>query len=262
MAPRPLGRTGLLVSPIGYGAFKIGRNRGIKYAQGYALPRADEAERLLSYVTDAGINYIDTAPAYGSSEERVGQFLKSHSGQCVVSTKVGEAFEDGRSTYDFSATAVRASVERSAQRLARPVLDVVFIHAHGDDVAILRDTEVIETLRDLKTLGAVRVIGFSGKTVAAAEMALEWADVLMVEYNLEDPSHVDVIRAADRAGIGVVVKKGLGSGRLPPQEAIQFVLQNPAVSSLLISSLCPAHIAEDVRLAEDQRHQPHSHPAG
>jgi aryl-alcohol dehydrogenase-like predicted oxidoreductase len=255
MVPRPLGRTGLLVSPIGFGAFKIGRNRGIKYSEGYSLPSDDETNRLLSFIARAGINYIDTAPAYGSSEERVGQFLMGSPVECVVSTKVGEQFEDGCSTYDFSADAVRASVERSRRRLGRSTLDLVFVHAHQDDVAILRDSDVVPTLRDLKQSGVLRAIGLSAKTVAGAELALEWADALMVEYNVDNRSFSDLIRRAHRAGIGLVVKKGLASGHLPPGEAVRFVLQNKAVDSLLISSLSPEHIAENVRSASDPGQQ-------
>ncbi len=58
MDHRSLGTTGILVSPIGFGAFKIGRNRGIKYPTGYALPDEDDASRLLNSVVDMGINLI------------------------------------------------------------------------------------------------------------------------------------------------------------------------------------------------------------
>ena len=66
LARRPLGRTGLSLSLVGFGAFKIGRNIGIKYENSYALPSDDASNRLLHAVIDElGINYIDTAPAYG-----------------------------------------------------------------------------------------------------------------------------------------------------------------------------------------------------
>lgn len=252
MVQRPLGRTGLLAPPIGFGAFKIGRNVGVKYPRGYSLPDDDETDRLLSYVVRTGITYIDTAPAYGVSEERVGRFLKRHPVECVVSTKVGEEFEDGRSRYDFSADAVRASVDRSRRRLGRSTLDIVFVHAPRDDVAILQDTDVVQTLQSLKNSDAVRAIGHSATTPAGAELALAWADVLMVTYNMDDESYADVIRAARRAEIGVVVKKGLASGSLSPAEAIEFVLRNDAVDCLVIGGLCPEHIAENVRAASEQ----------
>ncbi|MDC0262316.1 aldo/keto reductase, partial [Planctomycetaceae bacterium] len=72
---RPLGKTGIIVSAIGFGSFKIGRNQGIKYPSGYELPTDQECERLLNGILDLGINLIDTAPAYGIAEQRLGQLL-------------------------------------------------------------------------------------------------------------------------------------------------------------------------------------------
>ena len=128
---RPLGRTGLEVSPLGFGAFKIGRNQGIKYQHGYELPTDSEVEELMVEVLGLGIRYIDTAPAYGVSEERLGRVLDDTEPRLVISTKVGETYQDGVSRYDFSPEATRASVDRSARRLGRDVLDVVRDSMHG-----------------------------------------------------------------------------------------------------------------------------------
>jgi aryl-alcohol dehydrogenase-like predicted oxidoreductase len=248
MARRALGRTGLTVSPIGFGAFKIGRNQGIKYPTGYALPDEPEVAALLAGVLDLGINYVDTAPAYGLSEERIGRLASGR--DFVLSTKVGETFTDGQSSYDFSAAAVRASVERSRARLGRPRLDLVFIHAHGDDLAILEGTPVVETLLALKRDGVIGAVGFSGKTVPAARAALAFADAIMVEYHLDDRSHAPVIAEAAARGLGVVVKKGLASGRLGAAESIAFVLGTPGVSSLVIGGLNLDHMRANLALAE------------
>lgn len=247
---RPLGRTGLSVTPIGFGAFKIGRNEGVKYEQGYTLPGDEESAALLRGVLDAGINYIDTAPAYGLSEERIGAALSQRRGELVISTKVGEEFEGGRSRYDFTERSVRGSVRRSLMRLRTDVVDIVFIHAHSDDVAILRETPVVDTLRQLRAEGRVRAIGLSGKTVEAERAALDWADVLMVEYSLTDRTHAAVIREAADAGVGVVVKKGLGQGRLNAAEAIRFVLQTEGVTSLVIGGLNLEHMTANIRAAQ------------
>ncbi len=243
---RPLGRTGLEVSPLGFGAFKIGRNQGIKYQHGYELPTDSEVEELMTEVLGLGIRYIDTAPAYGVSEERLGRVLDDNESRLVISTKVGETYQDGVSRYDFSPEATRASVDRSARRLGRDVLDVVFVHSDGNDLVIQESSGVVETLLSLKAEGRVRAIGFSGKTVAGARRSLEWADVIMFEFHAEDPSHEPVIREAHRLGIGVVVKKGLASGHLPAAEAIRFVVGHPAVDTLIVGSLNADHLAENV----------------
>jgi aryl-alcohol dehydrogenase-like predicted oxidoreductase len=250
MVLRELGRSGLRVTPLGFGAFKIGRNVGIKYPQPYELPDEAAVQRLLNGVLDLGINYVDTAPAYGLSEERIGRFLGERRGEFVLSTKVGESFEGGHSTYDFSAAGVRASVCRSLERLRTARLDLVFIHAHADDRAILRDTEAVETLCRLRGEGLVRAIGLSAKTPEAALEALAWADVLMVEYHLGNRSFEPVIAQAAGRGVGIVVKKPLASGRLPAGEAIRFALSTPGVTTLVVGALNLDHIRENLQYAE------------
>lgn len=250
MSARPLGPTGLLVSPVGFGAFKIGRNQGTKYPTAYELPDEDAVARLLNGVLDAGCTQIDTAPAYGLSEERIGRAIGQRRREFVLSTKVGETFEDGRSIYEFSADAVRRSVERSLQRLRTDVLDVVLIHSNGEDRRILTNTDTVPTLQALKSQGLIRAIGLSGKTIEGARLALDWADVLMVEYHLQDRSHEAVITEAGERGLGVVVKKGLASGHLPPAEAIRFALSHPHVTNLVIGGLNLDHFRENLRTAE------------
>jgi aryl-alcohol dehydrogenase-like predicted oxidoreductase len=245
---RALGRTGLQVSAIGFGAFKIGRNQGIKYAAAYELPDERSVAQLLVGLVDAGINYFDTAPAYGLSEERLGQLLPRRP-ELVISTKVGEEFADNRSRYDFSAAAVRTSLERSLRRLRRDRLDLVFVHAPGNDVEVLEQSDVVATLQEAQRAGWVRSIGFSGKTVAGARLALAWADVLMVEYHPDDRSHAELIAEAAQRGVGIVVKKGLASGRLEAAAAIPWVLATPGVTSLVIGSLSLARMSENLRSA-------------
>lgn len=246
MVPRRLGSTPFQLSPIGFGAFKIGRNEKIKYDQPYDLPDEAQVERLLTGVLDLGINHIDTAPAYGLSEQRIGRLLSHRNDEFIVSTKVGETFEAGESKYDFSEQAIRFSVQRSRERLQRDLLDVVFVHSDGRDMDILERTDAVATLRALRDEGVIRAIGFSGKTVEGARTALDWADAIMVEYHMQDRSHEEVIAEAAQRGVGVVVKKGLASGRLPAADAIGFVLGHPGVTSLIIGGLNLAHIRDNI----------------
>ncbi len=240
----------MLVSPIGFGAFKIGRNQGTKYPDAYDLPDEGEVRRLLEGVLDLGVNLIDTAPAYGLSEQRIGRALFHRHSDYVVSTKVGETFTKGRSTFDFSQPAIRQSVQRSLRRLKTDVIDLLLIHSDGNERALLQDTDIVETLRDLRDRGLVRAIGLSAKTVQGARAALGWADAIMVEYHLQDRSHAGVIAEAARADVGVLIKKGLASGRLNPTEAIRFVLETPGVSSLLVGGLSIDHLRHNIQLAE------------
>jgi aryl-alcohol dehydrogenase-like predicted oxidoreductase len=196
----------------------------------------------LNELLDMGITYFDTAPAYGLSEERLGKGLGHRRNEFILSTKVGENFENGKSEYDFTEAGIRASIARSLRRLRTDHLDIVLIHSNGNDLEILQQTDVVATLCDLKQRGLIRAIGLSGKLVEGARAALAWADAIMVEYHTADQSHAEVIAAAARQGVGVIVKKGLASGNLAADEAIRFVLENAGVASLVIGGLNAGHM--------------------
>jgi len=250
--------------PIGFGAFKIGRNLGVKYAESYPLPTDVEADRLLNGVLDLGICYIDTAPAYGLSEERIGESIGHRRGEFILSTKVGESFENGASRYDFSRDAMERSVRQSVRRLRTERVDVLFLHAHRDDLEILRHTDAVETLIALRDLGIARAIGFSGYSVDAFRASLEWADAVMVEFHRDDVSRAPVVVEAGARGIVVVVKKGLASGRIQPGDAIPFVLGRSEVSTMLVGSLNLDHLRDDLTLGSNVRagwRDHHSAPA-
>jgi aryl-alcohol dehydrogenase-like predicted oxidoreductase len=245
MVRRALGKTELAVSPISFGAFKIGRNEKIKYEQGYALPSEDETSRLLNGVLDLGINLIDTAPAYGISEQRIGRHISSRRREFILSSKVGETFANGKSTYDFSARAVAESIERSLTRLKTSFVDFLFIHSDGREV----EAETIAAIQLARKQGKTRFIGLSGKTIDSARAALKWADAMMIEYHPRDRSHEVVIEEAGKSGVAIFVKKPLASGQIPAREAIPFILKNSHVGTLVIGGLNLEHIKQNLQLA-------------
>ena len=249
LTTRPLGRTGLQVSPVAFGAFKIGRNTKVKYPGSYDLPDESAVARLLDEVAELGINLLDTAPSYGTSEERLGRYLATRNHRFLLCSKAGETFVDGQSTWSYTRDAILRSVEGSLQRLQTDSLDILLIHSSGDDLEILQHSDAVPVLHQLREEGTVRAIGFSGKTVPGAMQALEWADVLMLEYHLQDTSHLPVLHEAARRGTGILVKKGLAAGHLPPEQAIRFVLAQPAVHSLVLGSLNAAHLRDNVSIA-------------
>ncbi|MDH3947931.1 MAG: aldo/keto reductase, partial [Gammaproteobacteria bacterium] len=91
MELRALGATGIKVSVLGLGTVKLGRDQEVKYPRGFNIPDDAAVRELLALSRDLGINFIDTAPAYGNSEERLGQ-LMDNSNDWVIMTKVGEIF--------------------------------------------------------------------------------------------------------------------------------------------------------------------------
>lgn len=257
MELRSLGATGLRVSPLGLGTVKFGRNRGVKYPRTFELPTDRAILNLLETAWESGINLLDTAPAYGASEERLGRLLKRCRREWVVVTKVGEDFKDGVSHFDFSAAATRASVERSLRRLGVKTLDAVLIHSDGDDLRILEQEAVLTVLRDLQRLGRVRAVGMSTKTVEGGLRAVECCDVVMVTYNSREQADLPVIRAARAANKGVLIKKALRSGHLdamaatdPVSAALQLIYAEPGVSSVVVGTLDPAHLRANAAAAE------------
>jgi len=253
MDKRPLGSTSLAVTPVGFGAFKIGRDQGAKYPTGYTLPTEDQAVAIVHRMIDLGINYIDTAPAYGLSEHRVGKALaQASTSEIVVSTKVGETFtagsdgRPGKSVYAFDAESIRRSIDRSRRMLGRDTLDIVFIHSNGDDLHILDQTDTAETLIALRDAGVIRAIGLSGKTPQGFERTFDWADVAMVEFSPAAPELAATIHAAADKGLGVVVKKALGSGHLSADEALGFVFKQPGVCSAVVGTLSADHMRANI----------------
>ncbi len=243
MELRELGSLGFNVSLLGLGTVKFGRNQGVKYPHGFELPDDDQVVSLLSQARELGINFLDTAPAYGAAEERLGQLLPEPNAW-VIATKVGEIFENGVSRFDFSATAIEASLDRSLKRLRREVLEIVFIHSDGNDLDILDNSDAVDILRGRKQLGDIAAIGMSSKTVEGGLRALELCDVVMVELNPDDGSQLPVIAHARERGKGVVIKKALSSGHTTdPAAALRQAADTPGVHSIIVGTLNPTHLA-------------------
>lgn len=243
MEMRPLGRTGIDVSLLGLGTVKIGRNEGVKYPQGFDLPDDGSVVALLEEARRLGITLIDTAPAYGSSEARLGRLLPGRRQDWVIVTKAGEWFEDGASRFDFSPAAIRASVEASLRQLRTDYLDAVLLHSDGIGEDDGRFLPAAAALADLKQAGKIRASGFSGKTIAGGMRMLEHVDVLMVTYNAGYRDEAGLIAAAARAGRGVLVKKALASGHAAdPAASLAEAAAVAGVSGIVVGTLSPANL--------------------
>ena len=244
---RALGSTGIEVSAIGLGTVKLGRNTGLSLAP-FAIPGTRAARALLDRARELGVNLLDTAPAYGESEARLGELLDGTRDRWVLCTKAGESFDGRRSRHDFRPEALRESVEASLRRLRTDYLDIVLIHSDGRDVEILRQSDALETLDALKREGKVRASGFSHKTEAGGRLALSRCDVLMSALSFTDRRQIDVVRDAGENGVGVLVKKALDSGRASP-ESLRYVAGRPGVSSVVVGTVDPAHLEADIAAA-------------
>ena len=193
MELRSLGSTGIDVSVLGLGTVKLGRNEQVKYPAGFEIPDDRTVTEILELAWSLGINFIDTAPAYGTSEQRLGQLLPNRH-DWVIETKVGEIFENGQSIFAFSAAHTRQSVENSLRALQRDVLDVVLVHSSGNDMGIINNEEALGELEKLKQQGLIKAFGMSSKTVEGGLWVVEHCDVVMATSNLEYNDELPVFK--------------------------------------------------------------------
>lgn len=245
-----LGKTGIEVSRVGLGTVKFGRNQGVKYPAAFDLPTDDEITHLLTVAFELGINLLDTAPAYGLSEERLGKLLPGRREQWVITTKAGEEFVNGVSQFDFSPAFICHSIERSLQRLRMDYLDIVLVHSNGEDEKIIEQDQVFTTLDKLKQAGKIRAYGMSTKTVTGGLLTLDRADVAMVTFNPDYTEERQVIEQANQHQKGIFIKKAFASGHLPVADSLRFIFNEPGVTSVIMGTINPAHLRENVLCAD------------
>jgi len=267
---RPLADTGLSISPIGLGTVKLGRNQGVKYPSRFELPTDKAASDLIGQAKDLGINLIDTAPAYGISEERLGPLLNGQRHDWVICSKVGEEFNNGESSFDFTPKHTRRSIERSLKRLRTDFIDMVLVHSDGNDVDIIERYDILGELAELKRQGLIRAFGMSTKTVEGGLLAAAHSDCVMVTYNLNERGEEPVLDYCAANNKGALIKKALASGHIavdkkpsghiavnegadsdqqkqdPIQQSMDFLFQHPGVSSAIIGTITPHHLASNV----------------
>ena len=198
MIPLPtaiLGRTGLEVTRLGYGA-------------GHRKPMDDaQWETILNAALDAGINYIDTAGCYGNSEELIGRYLSGRSSEFYLATKCGCTRKDDR----WSKKEVFGDLHRSLKRLKSDHVDVM--QPHNPTVEDAVREELVDALVEMRDQGKVRWIGIS-TTLPHLPTYLEWGvfDVFQVPYSALEREHEDWIARAAAAGTGIVIRGGVALG--------------------------------------------------
>ena len=215
---RPLGRTGLSVTLLGFGALEIGRDWGLGGPAERQRPAEAEAARVLNAVLDYGINIIDTAAAYHRSEERIGKSVSHRRREYVLTSKCGEHNAEPDTYYDFSYEAVKRSIDRSLELLQTDVIDVMQIHFGPDPEEVLRDGGCVRAMKEARAEGKIRHVGAS-PDMDVLEACIESGDfdVLQVEYNLLNRAAGPLITKASERGIGIFIRTGLAMGLLSPR---------------------------------------------
>jgi aryl-alcohol dehydrogenase-like predicted oxidoreductase len=281
---RPLGRTGAQVTVLGYGAMELrGRPRGPAIADA-------EAGRLLNAVLDGGIDLIDTSPDYGNSEELIGRYLSPRRSEFLLASKCGCSLDlspDAVPPYphDYSATNIRAGLERSLRRLRTDHLDLLQVHMSPSRAQLEAD-RVVETLRSCRDEGKVRFIGMSGILPDLPDhIAMGVFDVLQIPYSALQGEHAELITGAADAGMGTLVRGGVARGApaedkgwdVGPTElgqgrgkqlwessglegllggmgrmefVLRFTLSHPGLSSAIVGTSSLSHLNQNIAVAE------------
>lgn len=218
MRYRELGKTGLKLSEIGIGAWGIG---GVMIVDGRpnSYGAADDAEaiRMIHWALDQGINFIDTAPAYGfgHSEDLLGQAVRGRRESVILETKVGEHHVDGKQAWDFSANFVRKALDDSLRRMQTDYVDLYVLHLPmAGGVSTTQALDAIETAR---ATGKARFIGASiyDNTMGIELIRSGRCDVIQQAISLLNPGAMrDLLPEALKHGVGVIARQALFRGLL------------------------------------------------
>ena len=159
-----LGRTGMQVTRLGYGAMEIrGASGGVGQSDSSRAVTSEQAEAVLNAVLDAGINFIDTSPDYGMTEELIGRFISRRRSEYFLASKCGclvavEPDPSGRGPrHVYTRENVVAGVEQSLARMRTDHLDLVQFHGNPSREQ-LEEHGAVEALRELQQAGKVRFI--------------------------------------------------------------------------------------------------------
>ncbi|MBN1866927.1 aldo/keto reductase [Candidatus Sumerlaeota bacterium] len=274
-----LGRTGLRVSRLGYGAMELRRPLA---GEGPTCSEP-QAEAILNAVLDAGINFIDTSPDYGRSEERIGRYVGSRRKEFFLATKCGCNPPDMRARPDephhiWTRAQLLRNIEESLHRLRTDYVDVLQLHnpylqqqkMGRTDVAM---DELIETLGEIRSQGLARFIGVSTTLPWMIEhVERDVFDAFQVPYSCLQPEHDEAIRRAAATGAGIVIRGGIARGgpdaqaapapnsdlwrraRLddlldgmkPSEFLLRFTLSHPHCDTTIVGTCDAEHLAENL----------------
>jgi aryl-alcohol dehydrogenase-like predicted oxidoreductase len=240
---RLLGRTGLAVSAVGFGAWAIGGNR---FGNSYGPTDDAESQRAVRRAYELGCNFFDTADVYGHghSEEVLGAALAGIRPEIILATKAGGNFYNrdvrpprvpriaealGRPLADlapdvilpvthdanFSPAYLRFAVEQSLRRLRTDYIDL--LQLHNPELGLIADPDTYQVLDDLKTAGKIRFYGVSvhSPEEGLAAVAATRPDTVQLVYSIVRRDSEDrLFPAARAANVGLIAREPLANGFL------------------------------------------------
>ena len=253
MITKTLGRTGLEVTQLGYGSMGL---RGPR-TWGVRVVSDEDADRFLNAVLDAGINFIDTAPDYGVSEERIGRYLSSRRAEFYLATKCGCApiqHEDRLEVrHVWTRDVIQRNIETSLRRLRTDYVDV--LQFHGGDAETLQREGLIDLLRGFREQGIIRFLGVSSSLPHLPGLIdLGVFDTFQIPYSCLAPEHHDWITRAAETGAGIIIRGGIAHGG-PEAE-----IQRPALNDIWTRAKLDEVLPEGMKRAELILRYTLSHP--
>jgi aryl-alcohol dehydrogenase-like predicted oxidoreductase len=279
---RTLGRTGLQVTSLGFGALEL---RGMVAGVGRPLTPG-QPERILHAVLDAGINYLDVAVDYGEAEDHIGRCISGRRHEFFLASKCGcpldvTAFSPSERTrygvplprlHNYSRRHIIDAVHQSLRRLKTDYLDVLQFH-FSPAKEVLEREGAVQTLQDLKQAGKIRFLGCSSILPNLIDHIMMGVfDVFQIPYSALQPEHEAAIAEAARTGAGIVIRGGVARGEpgagegsadvwklweqaqldelLEGMSATEFMLRftitSPDIHTTIVGTLNPAHLHENV----------------
>jgi len=287
---KTLGRTGLKVTQLGYGALEV---RGVSSEDPKArMPSEARAKDILNAVLDSGISFIDTAWCYGRSEEMIGKFISHRRSEFTLAAKSGHGNCSSTQYGSYTRKDILACIEESLRNLKTDYVDILLLHnPTSKDV---EDCECIETLKDIQARGWTRFIGCSSVIPHLNDHLNTGAyDAFQLPYSALEPEHYDIISKSAKSGIGTIIRGGVAKGE-PESAAInaqrvqnwkpslggsagikrwdmftearlgalvdegetrtsfllRFTLSHPDVHTIIVGTQNPEHLAKNVAAAE------------
>ena len=206
---RVLGRTGLVVTQLGFGGVEVGDvSRDIT---------DEQAGRVLNAILDSGINFLDTAPDYGLSEERIGATISHRRDSFYLATKCGCNIDpDGvrqEPGHLWTGDRLRRNIEQSLRRMKTDYVDL--LQMHNPSVEAVESGGLVEALNEIRASGKTRFIGVSSTAPHLLEFVrMGVFDTFQIPYSALERRHEGMIQESADAGAGIIIRGGIARGHL------------------------------------------------
>lgn len=216
---RALGRTGLEVTTLGFGAMEL---RGAPVGPEIT---DQQAAQVLNAVLEAGINFIDTSIDYGRSEELIGSFIAHRRTEYFLASKCGCVPGAAMGAeHIHTAENIRAGVEQSLRRMKTDYLDLVQFHRSLTRYQF-DEHGALEAALALKKAGKVRLVGVSGTLPQLAEqIEMGVFDAFQIPYSALQREHEAIIARASAAGAGIIIRGGVARGAPTDWQRVYYML--------------------------------------